>query len=455
MFCKYCGKEIKENGVCDCEKAVEARRQEAASASPQTSKPVPQPPAPKAPQKKTASPNQGKGSGAVFVSIGCLLFSLVSFLCMRFLLADTFAAEEAYSYLMYIVPAVLGVAACIAAIFSINERSRTTALVLIVLSVLDVAVIVGSMIVFPYEDEYVSRREDDKEERRNSRRSERKDAEDEAEKGAKSLLEELEKDYRDEKIDYAEAVNGLAELGDDLSDSEERKMESLKKRLRAGLESEMKDFVKNSEYKEALEKLNQLNGDLEEEDELVEELLDKYETEYIEYLVEESESLMADEAYDDAIDLLSDAREVVRNTKKIDRLLDDVEDEKKDAEEKIAEEAREEAQAKARQNERKRASSQTSGYILPDSNSRYLTNADIAGLSLREINYAKNEIYARRGRKFDSVELQQYFGSKSWYRGVIEPGAFTNGMLNDYEIANAEFLSSIEFGMQEGGYQLR
>ncbi len=41
-------------------------------------------------------------------------------------------------------------------------------------------------------------------------------------------------------------------------------------------------------------------------------------------------------------------------------------------------------------------------YILPESNSRYLTDADVAGLSLKEINYAKNEIYARHGRKFDS-----------------------------------------------------
>ena len=37
-------------------------------------------------------------------------------------------------------------------------------------------------------------------------------------------------------------------------------------------------------------------------------------------------------------------------------------------------------------------------YILPESDSKYLTEADIAGLTLKEINYAKNEIYARHGR---------------------------------------------------------
>jgi hypothetical protein len=54
-------------------------------------------------------------------------------------------------------------------------------------------------------------------------------------------------------------------------------------------------------------------------------------------------------------------------------------------------------------------------YILPDSDTVLLTEADIADLSLQEINYAKNEIYARHGRKFKSSELQNYFNSKYWY----------------------------------------
>lgn len=64
-----------------------------------------------------------------------------------------------------------------------------------------------------------------------------------------------------------------------------------------------------------------------------------------------------------------------------------------------------------------------SDYILQDSSSRLLTRADVEklGLSLREINYAKNEIYARHGRKFHSMELQNYFNSKSWYRGTAAP----------------------------------
>lgn len=37
-------------------------------------------------------------------------------------------------------------------------------------------------------------------------------------------------------------------------------------------------------------------------------------------------------------------------------------------------------------------------YLLPQSDSVYLTDVDIAGFSLQKLNYARNEIYARHGR---------------------------------------------------------
>lgn len=93
-------------------------------------------------------------------------------------------------------------------------------------------------------------------------------------------------------------------------------------------------------------------------------------------------------------------------------------------------------------------------YIIPDSDKRLLTEDDVKGLTLQEINYAKNEIYARHGRKFDSEELQNYFNSKSWYKGTISPKNFTNGeYLSDIENKNTAFLSEMENQMG-GPYQL-
>lgn len=97
-------------------------------------------------------------------------------------------------------------------------------------------------------------------------------------------------------------------------------------------------------------------------------------------------------------------------------------------------------------------------YILPNSNVEYLTEADIAELTLQEINYAKNEIYARHGRRFKSQELMDYFTSKSWYEGIYDPDDFdtnySDDALNDYEKKNAEFLGSVEYSMTPNGYEL-
>lgn len=101
---------------------------------------------------------------------------------------------------------------------------------------------------------------------------------------------------------------------------------------------------------------------------------------------------------------------------------------------------------------------ESTGYILPESDARYLSDADIASLSLKDLNYAKNEIYARHGRRFKSNELQQYFDSQSWYTGQYDPDDFdanySQSVLNDYEKKNAELLRKKEFSINSGGYPL-
>lgn len=84
------------------------------------------------------------------------------------------------------------------------------------------------------------------------------------------------------------------------------------------------------------------------------------------------------------------------------------------------------------------------GYIFPDSSDRLLTDADIQGLSAWELKVARNEIYARHGRKFNSQELQNYFDSRDWYQGTVAPGDFTDAMLSEIELANVRFLKAAE-----------
>ena len=75
---------------------------------------------------------------------------------------------------------------------------------------------------------------------------------------------------------------------------------------------------------------------------------------------------------------------------------------------------------------------------------RYLTDADLESFSKEDCKIARNEIYARHGRKFNDEFLQEYFNSCSWYNGTIEPDNFSDDVLNDYEKANLELIISYE-----------
>ena len=79
-------------------------------------------------------------------------------------------------------------------------------------------------------------------------------------------------------------------------------------------------------------------------------------------------------------------------------------------------------------------------YILEDSSTSYITMYDVRDLSVQELCYARNEIYAKHGRKFKSTELMEYFSTWDWYDGYIEPGSFQESTLSTVERANVDYL---------------
>ena len=95
-----------------------------------------------------------------------------------------------------------------------------------------------------------------------------------------------------------------------------------------------------------------------------------------------------------------------------------------------------------------------SGYIFPDSAQRYMSVEELNGLPLQLINYGKNEIYARHGRRFRSQELQGYFDGQSWYSGNISPDEFDENSLNEYERINAHMINDFEHQYNAEGYKL-
>ena len=62
------------------------------------------------------------------------------------------------------------------------------------------------------------------------------------------------------------------------------------------------------------------------------------------------------------------------------------------------------------------ASAPQDGFIFADSDRRLLTPEEIEALDKGQLALARNEIYARRGRKFVKPEFRDYFSQFSWYK---------------------------------------
>ena len=75
---------------------------------------------------------------------------------------------------------------------------------------------------------------------------------------------------------------------------------------------------------------------------------------------------------------------------------------------------------------------------------RRLSEADLAGMSNKELEIMRNSIYARYGYKFKREDLLDYFSQYSWYNPTTsDMGAIYNQM-NDNEKYNIDFIKSHE-----------
>ena len=86
-------------------------------------------------------------------------------------------------------------------------------------------------------------------------------------------------------------------------------------------------------------------------------------------------------------------------------------------------------------------------YILPDSATHLYTTSELEHLSDWELYIARNEIYARHGREFQTATLQDYFNGQSWYEPRYSPSDFdaqSDTLLNETERKNASTILALE-----------
>lgn len=124
---------------------------------------------------------------------------------------------------------------------------------------------------------------------------------------------------------------------------------------------------------------------------------------------------------------------------------------KEEAKKKAEEKKKKEEEEKEKEAERKKELEEeqevlAGDYILKDSSTREYTEEELEELTDREVIYAINEIYARKGRIFTGEEFKRYFESKSWYHGTIPAEEFDknqNERFNDIERENINKLVRI------------
>ena len=64
-------------------------------------------------------------------------------------------------------------------------------------------------------------------------------------------------------------------------------------------------------------------------------------------------------------------------------------------------------------------------------------------MSQSQVRLALNEIYARRGAKFDNASNKKYFESKSWYKATCSQSE-AEKKFNKYEKKNVDLLVEYE-----------
>ena len=94
-------------------------------------------------------------------------------------------------------------------------------------------------------------------------------------------------------------------------------------------------------------------------------------------------------------------------------------------------------------------------YLIPGSELRYITEAELAGMTPQILRYARNEIFAKHGRIFNSQELSGYFNLMPWYKGTIPANQFDESVFNDFERKNINLIAEKEDGayiLDQAGY---
>lgn len=94
-----------------------------------------------------------------------------------------------------------------------------------------------------------------------------------------------------------------------------------------------------------------------------------------------------------------------------------------------------------------------SGYVFEDSSNRLIKESELYALTEHQCCIARNEIFARHGRKFADKRISEYFNALPWYTGRIDGSVFDaniDSYLSATEKKNIETIRAYELRVYGG-----
>ena len=82
--------------------------------------------------------------------------------------------------------------------------------------------------------------------------------------------------------------------------------------------------------------------------------------------------------------------------------------------------------------------------VTPFFMTKLITEKDIKNKTYYELDIMRNEIYARRGRRFKRIDLQRHFDQQKWYVPQYSPEKFPITLLTSIQHANVEFIAKYQ-----------
>lgn len=88
-------------------------------------------------------------------------------------------------------------------------------------------------------------------------------------------------------------------------------------------------------------------------------------------------------------------------------------------------------------------------YFIENCDCHYFKEEDVKDFDEEMCLYARNAVFAKSGRKFNTPELQDYFEQYAWYDPHIEPDDFTSDMFNEIQRANVDLILAREAELED------